>query len=78
MDINENMELEEFELLLDRMTDGIDLSVNSDDITEEMVSNAIKNNLDNNRRINRNVDIAIYDSLRCDLVEYLNTNTKGL
>ena len=78
MDINENMELEEFELLLDRMTDGIDLSVNSDDITEEMVSNAIKNNLDNNRRINRNVDIAIYDSLRCDLVEYLNTNTKEL
>lgn len=78
MDINENMELEEFELLLDKMTDVVWLNVNPDTITEEMVINSIRNNLDNNRRINRNVDIAVYDSLRSDLVEYLNTDTKVL
>ena len=78
MDINDNMELEEFELLLDRMTDAVNLTVNPSIITEEMVSESIKNTLNNNRRINRNVDIAIYDSLRCDLVEYLNTDTKEL
>lgn len=78
MDINNNMELDGFELRLDEILEKVDINIDSDKITEEMVLSSINDNLNNNRKINRNIDIAVYDSIRSDLIGYLNTNTRGL
>ena len=78
MDINNNMELDSFELRLDELLEGSVVSVDSDKITEDMVRDAIKRNLNINKNINRNVEIAVCDSIRNDLVEYVNNNSRGL
>lgn len=78
MDINNNIELDDFELRLDELLEGIDVSINTNEITEEMVFSSINSAFDNNRKINRNVEIAVCDSIRSDLIEYLNNNTRSL
>ena len=49
MDINNNMEIENFEMVIDKVFEGDSLDVNPDLITEEMVMASIKKNIDRNR-----------------------------
>ena len=78
MDINNNMEIENFEMVIDKVFEGDSLDVNSDLITEEMVMASIKKNIDRNRILNRSVSMAVYDLVRNDLSEYKNNNVRGM
>lgn len=78
MDINNNMEIENFELVIDRVFEGENTNIDSDMITEEMVTSSIKKNIDRNRVLNRSVSMAVYDLVRNDLLEYTNNNVRGM
>ena len=79
MDINSNMNLENLEnlekiigVISEVEIEDIDVSL----INEEMVLHAIERNIDNNRILNRNVNIAICDLVRNDLIENSVENTR--
>ena len=78
MDINNNMEIEDFELVIDRVFEGENTNIESDMMTEEMVMSSIKKNIDRNRVLNRSVSMAVYDLVRNDLLEYTNNNVRGM
>ena len=78
MDINNNMEIENFEMVIDKVFEGDSLDVNPNLITEEMVMASIKKNIDRNRILNRSVGMAVYDLVRNDLSEYKNNNVRGM
>lgn len=69
MDINGNMELENFELVISIVSEGDNMDIEPSMITEEMALSSIKNTVNNNRQLNRNVNLAIYDLLRNDVLE---------
>ena len=68
MDINGNMELENFEIVIGKVSEGDSMDIDPSMISEEMVLSAINKNLDNNRQLNRNVNLAIYDLIRSDVL----------
>lgn len=78
MDINNNMEIENFEMVIDGVFEGDSMNVNPDLITEEMVMSSIKKNINRNRILNRSVSMAVYDLVRNDLAEYTNNNVRGM
>lgn len=78
MDINGNMELENFELVVGRVSEGDNMDIDPSEITEEMVLASIKDNMDNNKELNRSVNHAIYDLLRSDLMERTVMNKRDM
>ena len=78
MDINNNMEIENFELVIDRVSEGDSMDIEPSTITQEMVMSSIKKNIDRNGILNRSVSMAVYDLVRNDLLEYKKNNVRGM
>lgn len=77
MDINNNMELEDFELVIGNVAEGYESNIEPSMITEEMVKKAVVRQITDNRKLNTGFEHAVYDMVRDDLLPYVNGNIKG-
>ena len=77
MDINNNMELEDFELVIGNVSEGYESNIEPAMITEEMVKKAVERQMTDNRSLNNGFEHAVYDMVRDDLLPYVNENIRG-
>lgn len=77
MDINNNMELENYELVIGNVSEGINSKIDSSMIAEEMVKKSIDKQIANNRKLNNSVEQAVYEMVKNDLLPYINENVRG-
>lgn len=76
MDINGNFELDNFENVINNISEGaLELS-DGENITEEMMTESIKKQINNNKNITTAVNLTMLDLLRGELLEYMNKNVK--
>lgn len=77
MDINNNMEIENFELVIGNISEGVESNIEPMMITEEMVKKAVERQITDNRSLNNGFERAVYDMVRDDLLPYVNENIRG-
>lgn len=77
MDINNNMEIENFELVIGNISEGVESNIEPMMITEEMVKKAVERQIIDNRSLNNGFEHAVYDMVRDDLLPYVNENIRG-
>ena len=76
MDINENGKLEDFELLVNKISEGVDYNT-STKITEDMVKKSIDKQFENNRSITIGVSISMLESILDNMMSYSETSERG-
>ena len=77
MDIYNNMEIENFELVIGNISEGVESNIEPMMITEEMVKKAVERQIIDNRSLNNGFELAVYDMVRDDLLPYVNENIRG-
>ena len=76
MDINGNFELDNFEKVINNVSEGVLEFSNGEDITEEMMKESIKKQINNNKDITTAVNLTMLDLIRGELLEYVNENVR--
>ncbi len=74
MDLNGDMELDNYEINLSNVSEGANYS--DEVVTKDMARMAIESTISENRNITRNVSVGIYSGIKDKLQEY--DNVKGL
>lgn len=77
MDINENMKFDNFERVINDITEGDMQVVDSKKITHDMVQKSIQKQFDNNRIMTTGVNLSMLELALNDLEQYMQTSVRG-
>ena len=77
MDIDSNMNLDDFEKVVERVAEGSEVVVPVESINEDMVLAAINNNFDDNRIMTIGLNMSVLDLLKDELELYNQKSVRG-
>ena len=77
MDLNNDMELDNYEVTIGNVYEGADANINAEAVTEDMARMAIAARMKENRKVTSAVSMAIYSDVKDKIVEYENKKEMG-